>query len=78
MVRSNSSSKSVATDMKSSKTSKAWPIAADFLAHTVIAFVIGLATSVLLAGAVLLLAQASTRDQAAPSDALPAIHKDAS
>jgi hypothetical protein len=64
--------------MKSRKTSKAWPIAADFIAHALIAFVIGLATSVLLAGAVLLLAQTSTREQAAPSNDLPPIHKEAS
>jgi len=59
--------------MPTKNHSKGRLIAADFFAYTLRAFLIGIAASIVLGGAVVLLAQSSTQDDPALTDGAPAI-----
>ena len=57
------------------KNAKGPLIAADFLTHTVKAFLIGVAASVVLGGAVILLAQSGPQDDTPLASDAPAIEE---
>lgn len=63
------------TDMPDKNNSKGRLIAADFFAYTLKAFLIGVATSMVLGGAVILLAQSAGQDDPALGDEAPAIQE---
>jgi hypothetical protein len=63
------------TDMPDKNNSKGRLIAADFFSYTLKAFLIGIATSVVLGGAVILLAQSTGQDDAALGSETPAIQE---
>jgi hypothetical protein len=65
----------IGTDMPNNNNTQGRLIAADFLTHTVKAFLIGVTTSVVLAGAVILLAQSGGEDESAFSNDTPAMEE---
>ena len=65
----------IETDMPNKNTSTGRLIAADFFASTLKALLIGVATSIVLSGAVILLAQSTAQDDAALGNEPPAIEE---
>lgn len=59
--------------MPNKNNSKGRLIAADFLTYTVKAFLIGIATSLVLGSAVILLAQSASQDDATFENGIPVI-----